>query len=108
MAAEPKPIMINPDSDLGRQLRDASDGDEVRVDAGDGIYLLSVHRETRNADATEERERPSPEQVALSIEGIRKATGAWADIDGEALKAYIYERRKTANRSFHERRPRSS
>lgn len=43
--------------------------------------------------------RPSPEQVARSIEGIRKSAGAWAgNVDAEAFKAYVRERRRTANR----------
>jgi hypothetical protein len=43
--------------------------------------------------------RPSPERVARSIEGIRKAAGAWVgNVDAEAFKAYVRERRRTANR----------
>jgi uncharacterized protein (DUF433 family) len=41
---------------------------------------------------------PSPEDVARSREGIREAAGSWKDIDTEAFKAYIAERRHTANR----------
>ena len=41
---------------------------------------------------------PSPEDVARSREGIREAAGTWKDIDTEAFKAYIAERRHTANR----------
>jgi uncharacterized protein (DUF433 family) len=41
---------------------------------------------------------PSPEDVARSREGIREAAGSWRDIDTEAFKAYIKERRQTANR----------
>jgi uncharacterized protein (DUF433 family) len=41
---------------------------------------------------------PSPEDVARSREGIRKAAGSWKDIDTEAFKAYIAQRRQTANR----------
>jgi uncharacterized protein (DUF433 family) len=40
----------------------------------------------------------SPEDVARSREGIRKAAGSWKDIDTEAFKAYIAERRHIANR----------
>jgi len=41
---------------------------------------------------------PTPEEIARSREGILKAAGSWKDIDAEEFKAYIYERRSTANR----------
>jgi uncharacterized protein (DUF433 family) len=41
---------------------------------------------------------PNPEDVARSREGIREAAGSWKDIDTEAFKAYIKDRRQTANR----------
>jgi hypothetical protein len=40
----------------------------------------------------------SPEEVSRSTDGIRKAAGSWQGIDTEAFKAYIAERRHTANR----------
>ena len=47
---------------------------------------------------SDEDTAPSPEDVARSREGIREAAGSWKDIDTEAFKAYIKERRQTANR----------
>ncbi len=41
---------------------------------------------------------PSPEDVDRSREGIREAAGSWKDIDTEGFKAYIKDRRHTANR----------
>jgi uncharacterized protein (DUF433 family) len=41
---------------------------------------------------------PSPEDVTRSREGILKAAGSWKGIDTEAFKAYIKDRRQTANR----------
>jgi uncharacterized protein (DUF433 family) len=41
---------------------------------------------------------PRPDDVARSREGIREAAGSWKDIDTEAFKAYIADRRHTANR----------
>jgi uncharacterized protein (DUF433 family) len=41
---------------------------------------------------------PSPEDIARSREGVREAAGSWKDIDTEAFKAYIAQRRHTANR----------
>src|SRR5918996_4871873 len=47
---------------------------------------------------SDEDTAPSPEDVARSREGIREAAGSWKDIDTEAFKAYIKDRRQTANR----------
>jgi uncharacterized protein (DUF433 family) len=41
---------------------------------------------------------PTPEDVIRSREGIRQAAGSWKGIDTEAFKAYIADRRRTANR----------
>jgi uncharacterized protein (DUF433 family) len=46
----------------------------------------------------DEDKSPSPEDVARSREGIREAAGSWKNIDTVAFKAYIAERRHTANR----------
>jgi uncharacterized protein (DUF433 family) len=46
----------------------------------------------------DEAAAPSPEDVARSREGIREAAGSWKGIDTEAFKAYIKDRRQTANR----------
>jgi hypothetical protein len=40
----------------------------------------------------------SLEEVTRSGEGIHKAAGSWKHIDTEAFKAYIADRRHTANR----------
>jgi uncharacterized protein (DUF433 family) len=47
---------------------------------------------------SDEDRAPSLEDVARSRAGIREAAGSWKDIDTEAFKAYIKERRQTANR----------
>ncbi len=41
---------------------------------------------------------PSDEEIRLSREGILKASGSWRDIDINALKTYLRERRKASNR----------
>jgi hypothetical protein len=41
---------------------------------------------------------PSQEDVARSRAGIREAAGSWKGIDTTAFKAYIKDRRQTANR----------
>jgi uncharacterized protein (DUF433 family) len=47
---------------------------------------------------SDEETAPHPEDVARSREGIREAAGSWKGIDTAAFKAYIKERRQTANR----------
>jgi uncharacterized protein (DUF433 family) len=46
----------------------------------------------------DEAAAPSLEDVARSRKGIREAAGSWKDIDTEAFKAYIKDRRQAANR----------
>jgi hypothetical protein len=41
---------------------------------------------------------PSPDEVTRSKDGILKAAGSWKGMDTDAFKAYIAERRHTANR----------
>jgi uncharacterized protein (DUF433 family) len=43
---------------------------------------------------SDEAAAPSPDDVARSREGIREAAGSWKDIDTEAFKAYINNRRR--------------
>ena len=43
---------------------------------------------------------PSPVEVARSRDGILQAAGSWKDIDTAAFKAYIKDRRQTANRTY--------
>lgn len=92
-----------PDSELGLLLRVAvATGEPVVVDTGDATFVIGVALD-EDGDAAQAPDpmsrRPSPEQVARSLAGIRQAAGAWNDIDAEALNAYIRERRRTANRS---------
>jgi len=81
-------IHVEPNSDLGRILDEA---DDVAIELEkDGVrYRL---------DRVRASDRPSVEQIERSIAGIRRAAGAWRDINAEELKASIRERRKTANR----------
>jgi hypothetical protein len=46
----------------------------------------------------QEEKTPSPEDVARSRDRILGAAGSWKGIDTEAFKAYIKDRRQTANR----------
>lgn len=94
MATERKSIQVNPESELGLVLkRAAAAGEPVLVDTGDALFELAVH------PATSGQTKPSPEQVARAVAGIRRASGGWKDlVDADAFTAYIYERRRIANR----------
>ncbi len=90
MAAEPRRIKVTPGSGLAELLAEARTEPVILDRAGD-LYRLSP--------MNKEHERPSPEEVARSQEAIRKAAGGWKGlIDAEEFKAYLYERRHTANR----------
>ena len=107
MASEPKTIEVAPGSELDRLLDEAAErplrlvrgGEEFRLQAvTDGRGTIPGD-ETRGAPERDEeaiartlRQPPSAEQMARSIEGIRRAAGSWKDIDAEAFKAYIRER----------------
>lgn len=89
-------IRVPPDSELSLLLHDAlASGEPVTVDTGDAVYRVEV--EAAHANGSMAR-RPSPEEVERSRAGIRDAAGSWRDIDANAFKAYIRERRRTANR----------
>lgn len=99
---EPRLLKVEPHSELGLLLKGAADtGEPVVVDTGEARYVAGVT--SGSPDVAEDRDpanrRPSAEQVARSIEGIRKAAGGWQGlVDAEAFKAYIRERRRTKNR----------
>ncbi len=92
-----QPYKVTPDSETARLVKEAaSSRAPVRVDTGEGVYRL-------NADA-ERLPLPTPAEAAASVAAIKQVAGAWKDlVDADALKAYIRERRKTANRPSLER-----
>lgn len=103
VSAEPVTITVAPDSELGANLRDAAKtGRTLIVDTGEAVYSLEIGTKAEGPDSHVPSgldEPPSPEQVARSIEGIRKAAGSWKGlVDAEEFKAYIRERRRTKNR----------
>jgi hypothetical protein len=90
MAKEPaKRIRVPEGSDLAKLLTEAAARPILLEKNGELFRLERMEREAKT---------PSPEEVTRSKEGILKAAGSWKDIDTEAFKAYIYERRRTANR----------
>jgi hypothetical protein len=85
----PKTIKVTADSELGK-LVDVARRQPVLLEKNGEVFLLE-RMET-------EEKTPSPEDVTRSRDGILKAAGSWKDIDTEAFKAYIAQRRRTANR----------
>jgi hypothetical protein len=101
MAARRKPIRVTDESNVRLLLRDvAAAGSPVLVDTGDALYDVDVHRSTAGSPGEPPRpDPPSEEQVARLLAGIHNAAGGWRGlVDAEELTAYIYERRRMANR----------
>ncbi len=85
MTDVPRTIPVPPESDLAHALKAAiDDAGSFLVDTGEARYRISVQR----------ADEPTPDQVARSIAGIRRAAGAWAHDDAEALKAAVRARRR--------------
>ncbi len=84
-------IHVSPGSEFTRLLASLDDS-PVELERDGVRYRLD------RVDAPSAGPGLSDEQIARSIAGILKAAGAWDDIDAEAFKAYIRERRRTANR----------
>jgi hypothetical protein len=85
----PKKVKITAASDLEKLLSDAAARPIVLEKNGELYRLERMETEDK---------APSPEEVARSRDGILKAAGSWKAIDTEAFKAYISDRRHTANR----------
>ncbi len=90
-----QPYKVNPDSETARLVKEAASSRmPVRVDTGEAVYRLNVDEES-----PEQLHLPTPEEAAASVAAIRQVAGTWKDlVDADELKAYIRERRKTANR----------
>lgn len=102
MASEPTTIEVERGSELDRLL-DAGGRAPLRLVRGGERFRVNredVGREDAAPDlATALTDlRPSAEQVAHSIAGIRAAAGSWQGIDTEAYKADIRERRRASSR----------
>jgi hypothetical protein len=94
-----KPVRVPADSELSEALRNAAaTGASVIVETGDASYFLDV--EAQSPPSVEITHRsPSPDEIARSIAGIERATGAWVGlVDAEELTAYIRERRRASGR----------
>jgi hypothetical protein len=82
-------VSIDPASEFSKALaRAAVDRSILLIKAGDVTYRVTV---TRVGDAPGEADE---ERVERSRQAIRETAGAWkGNVDAEALKAYIRERR---------------
>jgi hypothetical protein len=90
MANEPpKKITVTKGSSLDKLLTEAAVR-PILLEKNGEVFLLERMEQEENT--------PSPDDVAKSREGIHKAAGSWKDIDTEVFKAYIKDRRQTANR----------
>jgi hypothetical protein len=87
MASEPKTIEVKPGGELDRVLNEAQET-PVRLVRGDDRFRLD-----RESDDIWESYDP-----ALARESTLAFSGAWKDLDAEAFKSYIRERRRTGNR----------
>lgn len=88
-----KLIHVDPGSELDRYLDDAAD-EPVMLERGGKLYRLTLVERTSDDDLWSNYD---PERA---LAGIRAAAGGWQGlVDAEELKRYIYERRRTANRS---------
>ncbi len=101
MVAMQKSVRVPSESELGQALRDAATtGQSLVVETDEATYKLDIASSSppgQEADST--LRKPTPEEIANSIEGIDRATGGWVGLVGaEALKAYIRERRRTSSR----------
>jgi hypothetical protein len=85
----PKKIIVSEGSSLAKLLTDAA-AKPILLEKNGELYRLE-RMETEDKTL-------SPEEVTRSREGILKAAGSWQGIDTEAFKAYIADRRHTANR----------
>jgi hypothetical protein len=99
MMATTRTVQIPADSELSRLLRDAvADNVTLLIATGDETYRLDVAHDSDDVGSSTPRRRPTPEEAAAARAAIYEAAGSWKDIDVEAFKAYVAERRRTANR----------
>jgi hypothetical protein len=91
MTHDTRTIHVNPGSELDALLN-AADEAPVSLERDGVLYEL------QRAQPSGASVHLSREEVVRSIAGIHEASGAWGDIDAEALKAYIRDRRRTKNR----------
>ena len=103
MARELRSIDISDVPELLRLAEEVRTTNEPHVlrRAGEDIAVLMPIGPTtkrRGRKPALARRSPAPEEVARSKAGIVGSAGSWRDIDAEALKEYIRERRDASRR----------
>lgn len=87
MVSAPKIINVAADGELARLLDEAATTSLVLEK--DGVrYRLTREDEGRRAEL----------DIQAAIAGIRAAAGSWKQVDAEAFKDYIAERRRASSR----------
>lgn len=91
MVSDPRVIHVEPVGELGRLLDEAV---HLPVEVEKDGVRYRIHRVS-----SPDRTPPTPEQIARSIDGIRRASGGWNGVvDADELTEYVYARRRTSNR----------
>jgi hypothetical protein len=94
MASEPLPLDIDDNPELLRLAEEVNATGEPRVLRSHDGELALV---TPIAGKQKRRGRNTlPPKTKEQMDAFRSAAGAWKDVDTEAMKAYIYEGRKSS------------
>lgn len=103
MAQEAKAIDISDSPDI-LQLADEVRRSGLPHVLRDGTHDLAILTPigaptgTRRTSSRRDTGRPSEAELARSRAGIRESAGSWKDVDAEAMKAYVRERRTASTR----------
>ncbi|MGH2350980.1 MAG: hypothetical protein ACRDI2_23210 [Chloroflexota bacterium] len=93
MASESETITVEGDGELARVLEKAS-RHPVLLEK-DGVRYRVAREDGKDGERDDIWKDYDPQAV---IEAMRAAAGSWSDIDAEAFKAYIRERRRRSSR----------
>ena len=94
MTNESEVIHVDPGSELDRLLDEADDGPVILKRRGRRYRLVS--ESLKIADPDNIWADYDPEKA---LAATRAAAGKWKDVDGEALKEFIYRAREEGTRS---------
>jgi hypothetical protein len=98
MVAKATTIRVDPDSELARIVEQAAER-PIRLRLGDAVFRLEREDRPDRPDADPSTSVWDGYDPEAARAGILAAAGGWRGlVDGEELKAYIRERRKTKNR----------
>ena len=93
-------IKVRSNSRLAAVVQEAvASGATLLVDTGEAIYpLVPIASPPRRTYGPSSKRPPAERAVARSRAGIVAASGSWKDLDLEAFKRYLHERRATSSR----------